>query len=148
MELIEQLETNTVLSRAFELIDIIANITTRNKNADAYLIKPHLSQISRSSGSIAANISEVHNFLSHKFKYSKLSISLSECRETIIHNKVLYKMGIITEAEYKLINRLCNDIANILSSSLTTLGQINEEHSSKKGGKSNERDSSVSDPQE
>ncbi|MBE7034312.1 MAG: four helix bundle protein [Ruminococcaceae bacterium] len=100
MELIEQLETNTVLNRAFELIDIVANITTRNKNADTYLIKPHLSQISRSSGSIAANISEVHNFLSHKFKYSKLSISLSECRETIIHNKVLYKMGIITEAEY------------------------------------------------
>jgi len=100
MELIEQLETNTVLKKAFELIDIIADITTRNKNADTYLIKPHLSQISRSSGSIAANISEVHNFLSHKFKYSKLSISLSECRETIIHNKVLYKMGIITEAEY------------------------------------------------
>lgn len=123
MEITEYMNSNRVLVKAYELMDVITDIMNRNKTADPFLIKVHLSQLTRSANSIAANISECHPHLSSKHKISKLSIALGECYETYTHTRTLSNLEVITETERKLIINLCNEISSILNSALRTLNQ-------------------------
>jgi len=77
-------------------------------------------QILRSGTSIMANIGESQFAQSRADFINKLHISLKEANETNNWLLLLHKSNCLTEAEYKSMNKDCNELIAMLVSSLNT----------------------------
>ena len=89
---------------------------------DYVILSGFCSQLSRSSSSILANLSEgcFYN-ISYRDRINKFSISSKECYETISWISLLYEIGEITEDEYVELISDCKEIIKILSKSIETM---------------------------
>lgn len=112
---------NVALDKSLELVKRIAQLAKRYEKNTNYIVINHITQISRSSTSISANLAEVLPTLSVKHKISKIHISLGECRETRIWLEVLRYNELISENEFEELTTLCDDICRILYATMKTL---------------------------
>ena len=114
---------NPLLDKSLELALFFAGKITEYKEEDNYSIKSYLSQISRSSSSIPANVAEAQPPITAKHKYSKLNIAFGECYETRMFIEILHKANILSETEYLYTIGLCDEIGKMLNRSLYNLNQ-------------------------
>ena len=112
---------NVALDKSLELARRIAILGKRFQNEKNYILINHITQISRSSSSISANLAEIVFTLSIKHKISKINIAVGECRETRIWLEILKYNDMIPDDEYSQLIDLCDDICRILYATLKTL---------------------------
>ena len=112
---------NVALDKSLELARRIAIIGKRFQNEKNYVLVNHITQISRSSSSVSANLAEIVFTLSIKHKISKINIAVGESRETRIWLEILKYNDMITDDEYSQLIDLCDDICRILYATLKTL---------------------------
>lgn len=77
-------------------------------------------QIGRSGTSIGANIREADYAQSKADFISKLQIALKEAAETEFWLELLWRIGRISEEEYKNLNGTCGQIIAMLTASINT----------------------------
>lgn len=77
-------------------------------------------QMLRSGTSIGANVSEAQSAHSKKDFVYKLTISLKEARESQFWLKLLKETGIINNQEYESLNKDCDELERLLTSSIKT----------------------------
>lgn len=82
--------------------------------------EPIYKQLLRSGTSIGANISESKSASSKKDFINKLFIALKEARETEYWFKVFKETEIITEQEFNSLNKDCDELERLLTSSIKT----------------------------
>ncbi len=82
--------------------------------------EPILKQLLRCGTSIGANISESKSAPSKKDFINKLFIALKEARETDYWLKILKEIELITEHEYNSMNKDCDELERLLTSSIKT----------------------------
>ena len=112
---------NVALDKSLELARRIAIIGKRFQNEKNYVLVNHITQISRSSSSVSANLAEIVFTLSIKHKISKINIAVGESRETRIWLEILKYNDMIPDDEYSQLIDLCDDICRILYATLKTL---------------------------
>ena len=78
-------------------------------------------QILKSGTSIGANASEGRYAASPQDLRAKLVISLKECEETLYWLRLLKDTEYLTEAQYSSLNRDCQELRRLLTSSVKTL---------------------------
>ncbi len=102
------------------------NFSVRIAKLYKYLIQkdksyePIYKQLLRSGTSIGANVSEAQSASTKKDFIYKLSISLKEARETQFWLKLLKETEIINNQEYESLNKDCDELERILTSSIKT----------------------------
>ena len=72
-------------------------------------------QVMRSGTSIGANIAEAQEGQSQKDFISKMSIALSEARETVYWLEILVRTEYITQLQYESINEDCRELMKLLT---------------------------------
>ena len=72
-------------------------------------------QVLRSGTSIGANIAEAQEGQSKKVFISKMSIALSEARETMYWLELLVRTEYITKLQYESINEDCRELIKLLT---------------------------------
>ena len=112
---------NIALDKSLELAKKIAQLAKRYEDNKNYIVINHITQISRSSSSISANLAEIVPTLSVKHKISKINISLGECRETRIWLEVLHYNELLSKKEFEELTSLCDDVCRILYATMKTL---------------------------
>lgn len=80
----------------------------------------YVSQLLRACSSIGANAHEANYAQSRADFISKLEIALKECYETEYWLEVLFKVGSLSEEQYKAVIRKCGSIRRRLIASITT----------------------------
>lgn len=73
-------------------------------------------QLLRSGTSIGANLAEAQYGSSRKDFLNKVYIALKECGETLYWLELLYLCNYLNEAEYRSMNRDCEELRRILAS--------------------------------
>ncbi|MBA4407445.1 four helix bundle protein [bacterium] len=82
--------------------------------------EPLYKQLLRAGTSIGANISEVQSAATKKDFIYKLSISLKEARESHYWLKLLNETEIINKQEFESLNKDCDELERLLTSSIKT----------------------------
>ncbi len=82
--------------------------------------EPIYKQLLRSGTSIGANISESKSASSKKDFINKLFIALKEARETEYWLRIFKETEIITELEFNSLNKDCDELERLLTSSIKT----------------------------
>ncbi|MFA7418287.1 MAG: four helix bundle protein [Melioribacteraceae bacterium] len=82
--------------------------------------EPIYKQLLRSGTSIGANISESKSASSKKDFINKLFIALKEARETEYWLRIFKETEIITEQEFNSLNKDCDELERLLTSSIKT----------------------------
>lgn len=118
---------NVALDKSLELSKKIAQLGKKYKNEKNYILINHITQISRSSSSVSANLAEIVSTLSFKYKISKINIALGECRETRIWLEIMQYNEMISDDDYSYLIGLCDDICRILYATVHTLQQKQRE---------------------
>ena len=119
------MDERTIKERAVELTVEINNLCDQIKAKSVYT-----NQLLRSCSSIGANAHEAKYAQSRADFVNKLEIALKECYETEYWLEILYKIGSLTEDQYKTALGKCGTIRKKLISSITTAkkgGDYNEE---------------------
>ncbi len=102
------------------------NFSVRIAKFYKYLIQeeksyePLYKQLLRSGTSIGANVSEAQSASTKKDFIYKLSISLKEARESQFWLKLLKETEILNNQEYESLNRDCDELERLLTSSIKT----------------------------
>ncbi|MCL4550376.1 MAG: four helix bundle protein [Bacteroidetes bacterium] len=102
------------------------NFSVRIAKLYKYLIQkdksydPLHKQLLRSGTSIGANASEAQSASSKKDFIYKLSISLKEARESQFWLRLLKETEVINNQEYESLNRDCDELERLLTSSIKT----------------------------
>lgn len=102
------------------------NFSVRIAKLYKYLIQkeksyePLYKQLLRSGTSIGANVSEAQSASTKKDFIYKLSISLKEARESQFWLKLLKETDTINNQEYKSLDRDCDELERLLTSSIKT----------------------------
>lgn len=102
------------------------NFSVRIAKLYKYLIQkeksyePLYKQLLRSGTSIGANVSEAQSASTKKDFIYKLSISLKEARESQFWLKLLKETEILNYQEYESLNRDCDELERLLTSSIKT----------------------------
>lgn len=112
---------NVALDKSLELAKKVAELGKRYEKDKNYVVINHITQISRSSSSISANLAEIVPTLSVKHKISKINIALGECRETRIWIEILKYNELITDEEFEELTGLSDDVCRILYATMKTL---------------------------
>ena len=89
-------------------------------------IKGHYSlvnQLERSATSIGANIHEANYSHGKPDFIAKFQIALKECYETEYWLEILYKVGSLSDEQYKTVSDKCGRIRRKLIASITTAKQ-------------------------
>ena len=121
-----QKQKNPLIDRTLDLSLIVANKVNQYKEERNPSIINYISQISRSSCSVAANCAETQAFISDKHKQYKLNVALGECYETRLHAEMIYKLGILSDIEYRQIVSLCDEITTMVTSALYNIRNKNK----------------------
>lgn len=82
--------------------------------------EPIYKQLLRSGTSVGANISEAQSAATKKDFINKLSISLKEARESHYWLKLLNETKIITKQEFESLDKDCDKLERLLTSSIKT----------------------------
>ena len=82
--------------------------------------EPLYKQLLRSGTSIGANVSEAQSASTKKDFIYKLSISLKEARESQFWLKLLKETEILNNQEHESLNRDCDELERLLTSSIKT----------------------------
>ncbi len=82
--------------------------------------EPIYKQLLRSGTSVGANISEAQSAATKKDFINKLSISLKEARESHYWLKLLNETEIITKQEFESLDKDCDKLERLLTSSIKT----------------------------
>lgn len=82
--------------------------------------EPLYKQLLRSGTSIGANVSEAQSAGTKKDFVYKLTLSLKEARESQFWLKLLKETGIINNQEYESLNKDCDELERLLTSSIKT----------------------------
>ena len=77
-------------------------------------------QILKAGTSIGANLSEAKCAISTNDFLAKVYISYKECSETLYWLELLNKVNLLTEKEFKSINKDAEEIIKLLSSTIIT----------------------------
>ena len=85
----------------------------------------YVNQLLRSCSSIGANTHEANYAQSRADFVNKMEISLKECYETDYWLEILWKIGSISEENYKNLSRKCGTIRRKLIASITTAKAAN-----------------------
>ena len=109
------MDERTIKERAVELTVEINNLCDQIKAKSVYT-----NQLLRSCSSIGANAHEAKYAQSRADFVSKLEIALKECYETEYWLEILFKVGSLTEEQYKKVLGKCGTIRKKLISSITT----------------------------
>ena len=109
------MDERTIKERAVELTVEINNLCDQI-NAKAL----YTNQLLRSCSSIGANAHEAKYAQSRADFISKLEIALKECYETEYWLEVLFRIGSLSEDQYKTVLGKCGTIRKKLISSITT----------------------------
>ena len=80
-------------------------------------------QLLRSCSSIGANAHEAKYAQSRADFVNKLEVALKECYETEYWLEILYKVGSLSDAQYKTVSDKCGRIRRKLIASITTAKQ-------------------------
>lgn len=102
------------------------NFSVRIVKLYKYLIRkdksfePLYKQLLRSGTSIGANVSEAQSAGTKKDFIYKLTISLKEARESQFWLKLLKETEIINNQEYESLNKDCDELERLLTSSIKT----------------------------
>ena len=102
------------------------NFSVRIVKLYKYLIRkdksfePLYKQLLRSGTSIGANVSEAQSAATKKDFIYKLSISLKEARESHYWLKLLNETEIINKQEFESLNKDCDELERLLTSSIKT----------------------------
>ena len=83
-------------------------------------------QILRSGTSIGANAAEGRYAVGARDLRAKLIISLKECEETLYWLNLLKDTGYLTEAQFFSLDRDCQELRRLLTSSVKTLQKRTE----------------------
>ena len=102
------------------------NFSVRIVKLYKYLIRkdksfePLYKQLLRSGTSIGANVSEAQSAGTKKDFIYKLTISLKEARESQFWLRLLEETEIINNQEYESLNKDCDELERLLTSSIKT----------------------------
>ena len=80
-----------------------------------------INQLLRCGTSVGANVHEAQYAQGTKDFISKFEIALKECNESEYWLELLYETSVISETEFKKIQKECIELRRMLVSSVTTL---------------------------
>ncbi len=99
-------------------VELTAEIVELSEKIKAKAI--FVNQLLRSCSSIGANAHEAHYAQSRADFVHKLEIALKECYETEYWIELLYKVGSLSEEQYRQVVTKCGTIRRKLIASVTT----------------------------
>ena len=99
-------------------IELAVEITCLCENANIKAV--YANQLLRSCSSIGANAHEAKYAQSKADFISKMEIALKECYETVYWLELLYRVGSLSDEQYKSVSDKCGTLQRKLIASITT----------------------------
>ena len=112
------MDERSIKEHAVELTVTISELCDQIKAKSVFT-----NQLLRSCSSIGANAHEAKYAQSRADFVNKLEVALKECYETEYWLEILYKVGSLSDEQYKTVSDKCGRIRRKLIASITTAKQ-------------------------